>query len=239
MSGVRESANLSGSNTPADVAPGHESRLAFARARWLEVQDELLRGVTHAMSNRVATVSAAAYMLEHNDVTPGQAAASLRDETDRMDSLLQMLRMLPAREDDGVEPLLVADVLSDALALHSHHCDLRDVAVRVSVADDVMPVLAEPHALLQALLLALTSAKRAAYANMLGVSVSVSGDAEKVFVRVHPDEGAVSVDTALSGINASAADALLFSVGGAAGMRLDGGCDIELPTLRAARRAGR
>lgn len=211
---------------------------AETRARWLEVHDELLRGVTHALSNRVATMSAAAYMLEYDDVTGAQAAASLRVETERMDTMLQLLRLLPSRDDREFEPVSPGDVITQAVALHAHHCDLRDVRVVVAVRDAVLPVWVEPHALLQALLLALTSAKRSAFASSGAVQLSVDGDADDVRILVHPEPVHAAAD-ALAARDIAAADGCLQSALGTAVARADGGCVLTLPTLPAARRAGR
>jgi len=211
---------------------------AETRARWLEVHDELLRGVTHALSNRVATISAAAYMLEYDDVTGAQAAASLRVETERMDTMLQLLRLLPSRDDREFEPVSPQDVITQAVALHAHHCDLRDVRVTVTVRDGVLPVWVEPHAFLQAVLLALTSAKRSAFDASGAVLLVVDGDADDVRVAVHP-ESVRAVADALAARDVAAADGCLQRALGTAVARADGGCVLTLPTLPAARRAGR
>lgn len=211
---------------------------ADTRARWLEVHDELLRGVTHALSNRVATISAAAYMLEYDDVTGAQAAESLRVETERMDTMLQLLRLLPSRDDREFEPVSPGDVIAQAVALHAHHCDLRDVRVVVTVRESVLPVWVEPHALLQALLLALTSAKRSAFDASGEVLLVVDGDADEVRMTVHPEPDTAVAD-AVSPRDVTAADGCLQSALGAAVARADGGCVLTLPTLPAARRAGR
>lgn len=213
--------------------------LAETRARWLELQEELLRGVTHALSNRIATVSAAAYMLEHEDMTCQQGAQQLRVETERMDSLLQLLRLLPSRDDSGVEPVAPLDIIEQAVALHSHHGDLRDVEVRVTTAADVLPVLVEPHAFLQALLLTITSAKRAAFAQASAVVIDVSSDADTVTVLVHPDHAADGDTDEATLRDAQAANMCLQSAFGTVTPRNDGGCVIRLATLSAARRAGR
>jgi len=211
---------------------------ADARARWLEVHDELLRGVTHALSNRVATISASAYMLEYDDVTGAQAAESLRLEAERMDVLLQLLRLLPSRDDREFEPVAPGDVITQAVALHAHHCDLRDVRVSVAVSEAVLPVWVEPHAFMQAVLLTLTGAKRAAFAAGGAVRVSVDGDADTVHVTVYP-EAAEAMPDALAERDAEAAHECLRSALGSAQVRANGGGVLTLPTLPAARRAGR
>lgn len=224
---------------PLVLPEGAELRLAVARARWLELQDELLRGVTHALSNRIATVSAAAYMLEHEDMNCHEAAVSLRTETERMDALLQLLRLLPAHDARGLEPVAPMDVIGQAVALHEHHPDLRDVAVTVTQAANVLPVLVDPHAFLQAVLLALTAAKRTAFPRMIGVTLDVSGDTEVVRVTVSPDTAGHLVDTTRNAIDAAAADSCLLSAHGSAAPREEGGTTLTLPSLSAARRAGR
>ncbi len=207
--------------------------------RWLELQNELLLGLTHALSNRIATVSAAAYMLEHEDMSCQEAAASLRTETERMDALLQLLRLLPAHVDSRVEPVAPMDIVEQAVALHEHHPDLRDVAVAVTRPADVLPVLVDPHAFLRAVLLALTAAKRSAFPRMIGVTLDVSGDPEVVRVSISPETAGHSVDSARDSIDAAAADSCLLSAHGSAAPRKEGGATLTLPTLLAARRAGR
>jgi len=239
MSEVRNTPQLPGSLTLPSAVPGQENRTAISRARWLEVQDELLRGITHALSNRIATISAAAYMLEHEDVTCHQAAESLRLETGRMDALLQLLRLLPSRDDTSFEPIAPRDLVDEAVAMHAHHCDFRDVAVAVQADADVLPVWVEPHAMMQALLLGLTAAKRAAFPNMVGVTLRLHGDGEAVCVSVSPDDGAAVVDATRTAIDAAAGDSCLRTAHGRMTPRPDGGCDLMLPSLTAVRRAGR
>ena len=214
-----------------------------ARSRWQEVQDELLRGITHALSNRVATLSATAYMLEFGDVTPEQAAASMRAESERIDELLQLLRRLPAREEFELEPVSPGELIEDAVALHAFHCDLRDVPVQVDAAPDVLPVLVEPHALRQALLLALSTAKRTAtrdaHGQLATTRIVVTGDAESVIVRVHGTGVAASGVDPLAARERDAMQHCLAGAGGAIRPLDDGGWAIQLPSLLAARRAGR
>jgi signal transduction histidine kinase len=215
-----------------------EPALTAARARWLVLQEELLRGVTHALSNRVATLSAAAYMLEYEDVTPAQAADSLRVESERMDALLQLLRQLPARGEPGCEPVVPTDVVAQATLLHAQHCDLRELPVTVASADDVLPCWVDPHVLLQALLLLLTTVKRQTGAQ--AVHVQVDGDVDTVRVTVTTDAVLTwSAADARARADVDAADRLLAGAAGRAGWPEAGGVELVLPSLPAARRAGR
>jgi signal transduction histidine kinase len=214
-------------------------------ARWAALQDELLRGLAHALSNRVATLTAVAYLLEHGDVSPAEAATSLRTESERMDDLLQLLRRLPARE-AAAEPVLPGDLVADAVALHALHCDLDDVPVEVEVTPDVPPVLVAPPALRQAVLLALSLAKRAAVRRAVGgVQVTIGGDAAAVrlAVRAAPAPAGDVAAAADEADDRAALDlaAIRERVAGADGDVSplgDVGCVLHLPSLAAARRAG-
>lgn len=227
-----------------------------AGGRWQALQDELLRGLTHALSNRVATLSAAAYMLEYGDITPTQAAATVQVESERLDEVLQLLRRLPAREQAEPEPVAPADLVADAVALHAFHCDLRDVPVDIRVAPDVLPVLVEPHALRQALLLALSLAKRT---TLDSACVEVAGDADTVRILVRatrgdsragpPDGAALEAapdaapdaawpDGAAARELAAIRRCLAAVRGTVAPLDEAGGCAVHLLSLPAARRAG-
>lgn len=219
---------------------------ASARGRWQEVQDELLRGITHALSNRVATLSAAAYMLEFGDVTPAEAAESLRTESERFGELLQLLRRLPSRDDLELEPVSPGELVQDAVALHAFHGALGDVPVDVAVAPDVLPVLIEPHALRQVLLLALTAAKRTAVRDADGqlpaTRIEIGGDADLVHIRVHGVASGGLDDATDVGEREHELATMrtwLATARGQVRPLAGGGCALQLPSLLAARRDGR
>jgi hypothetical protein len=229
---------MTGTSRTSDTAATSDDDPALlpAHARWLVLQNELLRGVTHAMSNRVATLSAVVYLLEYEDVTPAQAAESLRCEAERMDALLQLLRQLPSRVDAACEPVLALEIVAQATALHEHHADLRALPVVVAGADDVLPCFVDPHVLLQALLLLLTVVKRQPGAS--AVTVQVDGDAEEVRLTVTATADAGVADQRARQ-DVEAAHHLLARVEGRVVRGATGGVVVVLPTLLAARRAGR
>ena len=207
-----------------------------APARWLTIHDELLRGISHALSNRIATVGAASYMIEHGDVGVEQSVASLRAESERMDQLLQQLRLLPERPGAAAEPITADDACNSAVRLHAHHGELRDIVCDVTVDPDVYPIWAEPQSFCHALLVALTTAKRNAV-NGARISLDVSGDNNVVRFRAHASEHVAEPDV-LSESDANAARWLLAAHGGTA-RALDRGCELEVPTLLAIRRAAK
>lgn len=207
---------------------------AEASARWLTVHDEILRGITHALSNRIATVGAASYMYEQGDVPVAQVMDSLRIETERLEQLLQLMRLLPQRSDAEAEPVSANDAVTAAVNLHAHHTDLRDFVCDVRIDPDVYPLWIEPQALGHALLMVLTSAKRNAAAGSR-IALRVSGDVNIVRFCAEPAH-AVPHNESLDALDVLAANWLLAPFGGTA-RQVGQGCELAVPTLLAARRA--
>ncbi|MEP6781954.1 MAG: hypothetical protein ABJC26_18790 [Gemmatimonadaceae bacterium] len=205
-----------------------------APARWLVVHDELLRGITHALSNRIATISASNYMFQNGDVQVDHVTETLRVESERMEKLLQQLRLLPERPGAAAEPLTANDACTASVQLHAHHSELGDVPCDVTVDADVYPIWVEPVSFSHALLMAIHAAKRNA-AHGGRVSLKVSGDVRVVKFRAE-SVPARSMRDDLIDLDAAAATWLLQRHGGIA-HGVDNGCEIEVPTLLAARRA--
>jgi signal transduction histidine kinase len=205
-----------------------------ASARWLTVHDEILRGMAHALSNRIATVGAAAYMLENGDVPVEQVLHSLRDESGRMEQLLQLLRVLPQRPGAEAEPATANEACAAAVSLHAHHPDLRDCPCDIEIDAAVYPIWAEPHSFGHALVVALTTAKRNA-ASGDRVTLRVTGNTDVVHFRAIAGQ-VVDVNDSLNESDARAAAWLLAPFGGTARLTVTG-CELEVPTLLAARKA--
>jgi len=130
-------------------------------ARWLAIHDELLGGLTHALSNRIATISAVAHMIELAHQSDERATHMLRVETDQLENLLQLLRLLPRRDRCEAEPIMASDAARSAIALHTFYPTLREIACELVVDDNLAPAWADPSALQHAIVVALNVAKRA------------------------------------------------------------------------------
>ncbi|QJR36483.1 HAMP domain-containing histidine kinase [Gemmatimonas groenlandica] len=209
-------------------------------ARWLSVHDDLLRGLAHAFSNRVATVAAIAALFDSSRIPDERMLTGLRTDADRLDGLLEQLRQLTRREDADLEPLMPGDSVRAALALFEHHPEYREVRCTVVVADDVQPVRADPASLQHALCVALVAAARVGVGQNgatradVRVALSTEGDAVRIEVSTDGSTGEGDVD-ALS-LDAGAISWLLARSNGR-GHAYPYGCLIELPTLQASRRA--
>lgn len=209
-------------------------------ARWLTVHDDLLRGLTHALSNRVGTIAAASYLLASMPETVATAATTLRDESDRLDGQLQLLRLLPRRTDAANEPVVPTDMTTQACALLSYHPELGDIPIDTALDGDLQPAYADPTSTILALTVAIAAAQRVA-GPQGRVVVRIACDTECVRIIVtgnHADraDNHVRDDALLADV--AAVRWLLASSGGHATDEA-GGVTLLLPTLQAARRAHR
>lgn len=215
--------------TPGGAAAGEAAGIA----RWLTVHDDLLRGLAHAVSNRLATVSAMAGLLEGGGALDPRFVRGLQGDAEQLEGLLQTLRMLPRREESGVEPMLVSDAADAARRLVEHHPALRDVTIAVEALNDVMPVLADATALAHAIAVSLLgAARRMGTTRALTLTLATAGD--DVQIRTQATD-ALSGDDADDAIDRAAIDWLLARSHGRADTSAPG-CGISVTTLQASRR---
>ena len=212
-------------------------------ARWLTIHDDLLRGMTHALSNRVGTILAAVSLLEIGQSGGVQPLETLRLEADRLETLLQTLRQLPRHKEQSLEPLLPTDVARAAIELYAHHPDGRDVACVVHLDGDMMPAWGDAATIELAVTAALTGAKRHVGAGE-GIAIHISGTDDDVRFDVRFDvcgepTSAIGSNDDIErelALDASAAGWLVSDCGGRAQAHATG-IVVEVPTLAAARRA--
>jgi nitrogen-specific signal transduction histidine kinase len=158
---------------------------------WLAEQGALLRGLAHALSNRVGTLVAATGLLVPGGGASPTIVGVLREEGDRLEELLGLMRLLagPADAEKEVpEPIHLPDLVTPAVELHSLHPALRDVAVAVE-PDPLAPPVRARHAGLTRALLVLLSAAKAGAAS--GVRIAWRGEGDAVLLTL---DGAVGTD---------------------------------------------
>ncbi len=216
-------------------------------SRWLTMHDELLRGLTHTLSNRVGTIAAVSSLLELGGASSARALDTLRSETDRLEQLLMLIRQLPYREAHAAEPILAADVVNAAIALVAHHPAARDVRCEIVTEGDVPPAWSDPGALQLAIAVALISAHAHASgsADHVRVLLSSRDDVVRIAVSSAPSADVVAdrtdaahaddVRTIERVRDASAAAWLLRATEGRA-TASDLGLSIEVLSLAAARK---
>ncbi|MCC6243474.1 MAG: hypothetical protein IT353_11575 [Gemmatimonadaceae bacterium] len=198
-----------------------------------------MRGLTHALSNRVGTIAAASFLLESQPANVAKVAAMLRDESERLDALLSQMRLLPRRLSQKAEPVVPTDLTGQAIDLQAHHPTFGAIEVRVVLDGDLQPGYADPSALVLALTLVIGAAQRLNAAPD-PIAITIRSDTESVIfestaLTFHDDAVALRGDNVL---DLQAAHWLLHASGGRADAT-DAGGAVRIPTLQAARRAPR
>jgi len=217
--------------------PGHAGAL-----HWLTVQDDLLRSLAHALSNRVGTVMALSALLE-TGTDPARIGKGLGAETERMDQLLRLLRALSRPAEPTIEPMLLSDAVDVAVRLAAEHVTARTVRVTWAEGSSPLPVRADPVAVAHAATVALlTVARGAGPEGGVHVVVQAVGDrvetilcAEDATVRAEPEE---AVDDGMADGIADGASAIAWLLAACGGLPLTtatGGVGFSLPGLAAGR----
>lgn len=199
--------------------------------RWLSIHDELLRALAHAVSNRLATIAAAASVLEAGGVPDPRVLEAVRVDAERLEGLLQQLRQLPRRAEVALEPMLVTDALEGAKQLIAEHPLLRGRSIRTVMGGDVMPVRADPTAMVHATAVALLAAARLGE-GAIDAQLETDGDVVRLTARC---AAPATVADPLLPLDAMAIDWLLAESQGRAAVETDG-CAFAVPTLPASRR---
>lgn len=124
---------------------------------WPEVVDKLILGVTHQISNRVATLAGVSDILAGDPSIPPILRA-LADEVPKLEESIRLLRLLAVPEHEMEEALEAHRLVDDAVALARLSSDAWDVEYVVQDGRGVPPVLARPVAFTHAILVALAAA---------------------------------------------------------------------------------
>jgi hypothetical protein len=126
--------------------------------QWLRVNEKVLKGLNHQLTNRVAALEALTHLFEPGEASDPELVATMAREVERLEMLLRLYRLLPAEPTALPEPIRVQDIVPAVLELHTYHTDLRGVACLLGEATDPEPVCVRPSALLRSLLVLLESA---------------------------------------------------------------------------------
>jgi hypothetical protein len=212
-----------------DAVPGSPGPPPAAALVLLAAErDAVLRGLVHALSNRVGIVGAVAGMLEPEVPAAGVAVGMLQAETERLSALLDEFRLFAGESATAPEPVHLPDLVAGVLALHAHHPTLRDVACEASGMHALPPAMADPDATRGALLAAVGAAKRAAGATGARVRGVVEGDTVRLIAE--------PVDAGADGAGDAWALTWTFAPGAGHARLTSRGGEVTIPTLAAARR---
>lgn len=124
--------------------------------QWASVLDKLLLGVTHNISNRVATLAGVSDILSGDPTIPPILRA-LADEVPRLEEGIRLLRLLAVPEDEGEEAMEATRATDDAILLAGLHPACRNVRFEVEGRREASPVVARPTALTHEIVAALVA----------------------------------------------------------------------------------
>jgi hypothetical protein len=184
----------------------------------------------------VGTISAASYLLDQQPASTGATGETLRAESERLEALLHLMRMLPYPEGAVAEPVIPTDATANAIALQSHHNELRDIPVTITLDGDVQPAYVNPAALTMAVVVATGAAQRAAGSGGR-VELVVASNADAVCIEARAKRhgrGIARVDDSAHDVEAIT---WLLAPYRGHGEITGGGIAVMVPTLQAARRA--
>ena len=204
---------------------------------WVELVDQALQGLHHALNNRIGSISALVELYQGGGVAPdGVGLQSLASELSRLEDANRMVRLLPQDSVAGEEPLILDDVLADVLAVHRYLHDVRELQVTIVPTRYVEPVRAERWALVRVLTLLLADAKR--LAKTANTSVRAVTESDEQWVRVEFRVGQPQVVDTPGPSRGPYAASLAETFGGKVERRA-GVAELRLPTLKARRAADR
>lgn len=132
------------SDRPMQPPPAGREPVGSTEDPWRLVSDAVLRGLNHELSNRAAALSALARMVEPAEPPGSEVAGLLASETVRLEETLRLYRLLPGGRAREAEPVLVADALADARALHAQHAGLAGVPCAVDGDPGALPPAIAP-----------------------------------------------------------------------------------------------
>ncbi|MBK5186835.1 MAG: HAMP domain-containing histidine kinase [Gemmatimonadaceae bacterium] len=138
---------------------GHTRSYAEA---WSVVSESLVRGLAHALSNRIATIGTIAELLRVGGDDPTAMSEMLAVETRRLEDLLEQMRVLSARHSGRLEAMRLSDAVAGAMAMHGYHPERRAIAVTIEPGDESRPVLGDALRLQREIVLLLDAATHAA-----------------------------------------------------------------------------
>jgi hypothetical protein len=204
---------------------------------WLDLVDQALQGLHHALNNRIGSLSALIELLRLDGVpADGSGFDGLTAELARLEDCSRLVRLLPGDGIAGAEPLILADILADVFTIHRFLHAVRDVPVTIVPMRFVEPVRVQRSAVVRVLTLLLNDAKR--LASQLSESVRVVAESDDQWVSVEFRVGAPLVHGVPVSSRGRYAETVAKSFDGTVS-RGAGVVALRMPTLKACRAADR
>lgn len=163
---------------------------AFTAGWTTSIATPLVRGLSHALSNRVGALGVLLEIVLDPDAPPaerGTYEAQLLKEMAQLATINQQLRLLiPDRT--APEPLLVPDLVDTAVQLATLHRDRRGGELRVTVSGSAVPVRVCRWAMIHAIVALIDVVSR--QAGTCALRVALGGSDQEVEILVAPEADA-------------------------------------------------
>lgn len=191
---------------------------------WGSTRDALLRGITHALGNRMGALTGLTRILQYSETGAEPLIETLAEELERMQSVHALLAVLADEDPPLAAPLMLVDLLRDVELLHQLRIDLREVPLEIRFDRAALPLWAARVPLTQAMVLLVERAALRQQNADGRIVLSCEGDEETLRVRTEPAAGG--------------AEEALCRLAAAAGAQWDDrAAELCVPTLVARRKA--
>lgn len=173
----------SGRQMAQDTHPDPNVKFSEAALNeWVRHVEAALRGVSHALNNRAAALSAIIEL----SAEPAEDAEAIRSllkaELDRVQTLSRAVRLVGAPR-SGVEAFAPADAVREARAVLEFHADVRDRGVTID-AGKAAPVRVERWQFVRALIALAAECSRDHNANVGRATITIFEDGDWLVTRV-------------------------------------------------------
>lgn len=204
---------------------------------WSALLDALLRGISHALSNRVSGLMALTGLdpADQDD----EMRALIPKELGRLRDLNSLIKCIPVDRSPTLAAQDIREVIRDAVGLMALHPIGRELQWSVAESGDAQPVLAERWVLLRLVLLLADAARSdAAATGATGVCLRVIG-ADGVTILRTELSGGETPSLSLDSWSGDEYATMLLQRAFAEPSLNEAGCELRFPTLAVSRAAGR
>ncbi|HEV8216393.1 MAG TPA: hypothetical protein VGP95_11175 [Gemmatimonadaceae bacterium] len=219
------------------TTPSHLPARPVSSDEWLDLVDQVLLGLDHALNNRLGALRAFAELLrDEHWRTTSAATDSVQKELARLEETTSIVRLLARPGQPSKSGLILEEVMTDVVRLQSMLYDVRDIALEFVPGPPLEPVWSERTALVRLLSVTLYGLRRSTRegGGVNGTAVRVSTESDEQWARIRFSASKPMSESAISVYGAS----LASSIG--AEWRFGGGqLELRLPTLKSHRAPAR
>lgn len=216
------------------TTPAHPGARTSASDEWLDLVDQVLLGLDHALNNRLGALRAFAELLRDEQWRATRAATDgVQKEVERLEETTSVVRLLARPRQPSETGLILEEVMADVVRVQSMLFDVRDTPVEFLPGPPVEPVWSERSGLVRLLSLLSYALRRFAHQREGQASLNISAESDERWARIRFAAPSPMSEFAVSDCVASLATTI-----GAECRVTDGHVEVRLPTLKA-RRAGR